>query len=132
MRLGLPPDQLDIQSRFRAVPHDGRKFLRGLMLGIFVHGILSSSIETMGSSPPGATGKLALDQGRRHPKPDKDCMAHVVFVCPATDRNVHHWLDADDEKRPLSEDKYDAVSCPACAKLHFVNRKTGKLLGYEK
>src|SRR3984893_6612189 len=34
MRMGLecsvrrPPDQLDIQSRFRAVPHDGRKFLR--------------------------------------------------------------------------------------------------------
>ena len=74
--------------------------------------------------------KLALDQRRRHPKPDKNFMAHVVFVCPETDRNVHHWLDADDEKGPPSEDKYDA--CPACAKLHFVNRKTGKLLGYEK
>jgi hypothetical protein len=59
-------------------------------------------------------------------------MAHVVFTCPETDRNVHHWLDASDEREPPPEDKYDAVSCPACLRLHFVNRKTGKLLGHEK
>jgi len=59
-------------------------------------------------------------------------MAHVVFTCPQTDRNVHHWLDPVDEKEPPADDKYDAVSCPACARLHFVNRKTGKLLGHEK
>ena len=35
MRLALPPDQLDIQSRFRAVPHDGRKFLRSANAGNF-------------------------------------------------------------------------------------------------
>jgi hypothetical protein len=28
--------------------------------------------------------------------------------------------------------EYEGVTCPACAKLHFVNRKTGKLLGQDK
>jgi hypothetical protein len=27
---------------------------------------------------------------------------------------------------------YESVTCPSCARLHFVNRKTGKLLGYGK
>jgi hypothetical protein len=36
--------------------------------------------------------------------------------------NVQHYLE------PGSEG-YDAVHCPACARLHFVDRKTRTLLG---
>jgi hypothetical protein len=56
-------------------------------------------------------------------------MAAFVFKCPATSINVQHWLD-DDEDVP--EDEYEGVVCPACLKLHFLNRKTGKLLGQDR
>jgi len=59
-------------------------------------------------------------------------MARIVFTCPATDLNVQHWLDEDEKEPPPDEDMYEAISCPACTKLHFVNRKTGQLLGHEK
>ena len=42
--------------------------------------------------------------------------------------NVQHWLE-DDQEAP--ENKYQAVKCLACAGLHFLNRKTGKLLGQD-
>jgi hypothetical protein len=29
-------------------------------------------------------------------------------------------------------DAYEAVNCPACARLHFVNKATGKLLSEKK
>jgi hypothetical protein len=56
-------------------------------------------------------------------------MAHVVFTCPATSMKVQHSLGDDQD---ASDNEYEGVSCPACAKLHFVNRKTGKLLGEDK
>jgi hypothetical protein len=56
-------------------------------------------------------------------------MAHFVFTSPATSMNVQHFLE-DDQDAPDNE--YEGISCPACAKLHFVNRKTGKLLGEDK
>jgi hypothetical protein len=52
-------------------------------------------------------------------------MARFVFTCPATSMNVQHWLDDDD----ASENRYDSITCPACTRLHFLNRKTGRLLG---
>jgi hypothetical protein len=42
---------------------------------------------------------------------------------------VQHWLD-DDEDAP--ENEYDAITCPACTRVHFLNRKTGKLLGQDE
>jgi hypothetical protein len=51
-----------------------------------------------------------------------------VFQCPATSQHVQGYLDDDDNAR---EDEYEAVACPACARLHFFNRKTGKMLGHE-
>jgi hypothetical protein len=41
-------------------------------------------------------------------------------------------VEASDETESSADERYDAVSCPACGKPHFVNRKTGKLLGHEK
>jgi hypothetical protein len=55
-------------------------------------------------------------------------MANILFRCPRTGMNVPHWQDDDAAQR---EDKssYDAVTCPACTRLHFVNRSTGRTLG---
>jgi hypothetical protein len=53
----------------------------------------------------------------------------IIFRCPVTGLNVQ-WsaeeIKPDDETRVSS---YQAVHCPACTKLHFVNPSTGKLLG---
>jgi hypothetical protein len=51
-----------------------------------------------------------------------------LFTCPTTSMKVQHWLDDDDD---ATEDAYEGVVCQACARLHFVNRKTGKLLGHD-
>jgi hypothetical protein len=53
----------------------------------------------------------------------------VIFRCPATGFDVQTlWPPHEDEKPGRH---YESVTCPSCAQLHFVNRKTGKLLGYE-
>ena len=55
-------------------------------------------------------------------------MPSVLFTCPITGTKVQHWLDDDD--RP--GDCYQSIVCQACARLHFVNRKTGRLLGQKE
>jgi hypothetical protein len=56
-------------------------------------------------------------------------MAHFIFTCPATSMNVQHSSE-DDQDAPDNE--YEGVACPVCARVHFVNRKTGKLLGQDE
>ena len=56
-------------------------------------------------------------------------MAAFVFKCPITHLNIQHWLD-DGEDVP--ENEYEVVKCVACTRLHFINRKTGDLLGTAK
>jgi hypothetical protein len=56
-------------------------------------------------------------------------MATTLFKCPFTEFNVQYPLDDNDEDVP--ENEYEAVTCQACARLHLVNRRTGKLLGQE-
>jgi hypothetical protein len=51
-----------------------------------------------------------------------------VFTCSTTNLRVQHRLDDDED---VSENEYEGMICLACAKLHFINRKTGKLLGQE-
>jgi hypothetical protein len=55
-------------------------------------------------------------------------MAQFLFTCPATSMKVQHWSDDDDDVR---ENEYEGIICPACTRLHFLNRKTGKLLGQD-
>jgi hypothetical protein len=43
---------------------------------------------------------------------------------------VQGWV-ADDPTEREAED-YEAVACLACAQEHFVNPKTGKVLGFDK
>jgi hypothetical protein len=54
----------------------------------------------------------------------------IIFRCPATGLDVQTLLPADEEEN--KDRRYESLSCPSCTKLHFINRKTGKLLGYEK
>lgn len=55
-------------------------------------------------------------------------MGALIFTCPNTKINVQHWSDEDDD---VSENEFQGIVCPACSRLHFINRKTGKLLGDE-
>ncbi len=53
-------------------------------------------------------------------------MASVLFRCPKTSFRVQHWLDDDDD---VPENEFEGIICPACTRLHFVDQKTGRLLG---
>jgi hypothetical protein len=55
----------------------------------------------------------------------------IIFRCPATGFDVQTlWAPRDREEKQGPH--YESVTCPSCAQSHFVNRKTGKLLGYER
>ncbi|MBI5319326.1 hypothetical protein [Bradyrhizobium sp.] len=51
----------------------------------------------------------------------------IEFRCPYQGVDVRQVLRAARPDEP--EDGYQAVPCPACTRLHFVHRKTGRLLG---
>jgi uncharacterized protein YbaR (Trm112 family) len=55
-------------------------------------------------------------------------MPSLLFTCPITRMKVQDWLDSDED---TSANEYEAITCQACARIHFINRKTGKLLGQE-
>jgi hypothetical protein len=52
----------------------------------------------------------------------------LIFVCPRTDLAVQHRI----QRLTADDSIYEAVTCPACSRLHFLNVMTGKLLGHEK
>lgn len=51
-------------------------------------------------------------------------MAGYVYRCPATGLNVQGFV-ADDP----TDEEYEAVKCTACTWTHYINAKTGKVLG---
>jgi DNA-directed RNA polymerase subunit RPC12/RpoP len=52
-------------------------------------------------------------------------MENLIFRCTQTGSTVQLWLPEE----PLAgDDSYEAVNCPACGHMHFVNRTTGKTL----
>ena len=53
-------------------------------------------------------------------------MSAFIFTCPTTKLNVQHWSENDED---ISESEYEGISCLACSRLDFINRKTGELLG---
>jgi hypothetical protein len=55
-------------------------------------------------------------------------MANFVFKCPVTGFNVQHKWDDDPD---VSDNEYEAIACPACTRIHLVNRRSGKLLGQD-
>jgi hypothetical protein len=56
-------------------------------------------------------------------------MANLIFRCARTGLNVQVWLP---DEKPTGQteyaDSYEAVTCPACARVHLVNKTTGKML----
>jgi len=53
-------------------------------------------------------------------------MAHVIIRCPRTGLNVQVWVS--ESTSVTKADEYEGVTCPACMRVHFVNKITGKLL----
>jgi hypothetical protein len=54
-------------------------------------------------------------------------MATFLFRCPTTGFRVQGYLPGE-----VGEDEsYEAVNCVACARVHLVNPKTGKVLGQD-
>jgi hypothetical protein len=56
-------------------------------------------------------------------------MAAFIFTCPDTSMKIQHWLDEDNDVR---ENEYEGIICPACTRLHFLNRKTGNVLSQDE
>jgi hypothetical protein len=55
-----------------------------------------------------------------------ELMGNLLIRCVRTGLNVQVWLpDAAPTDRA---DSYEAVTCPACARLHLVNKTTGRML----
>ena len=52
----------------------------------------------------------------------------IIFRCPQTGMNVQTLLDKQEKDETGI---YDAVICPACTRLHFINKSTGKALGQD-
>jgi hypothetical protein len=46
----------------------------------------------------------------------------ICFICPATDLSVQSWLDDDND---VPGNGCEVLFCPACAKHHLIDRKTG-------
>lgn len=55
-------------------------------------------------------------------------MGNIIFRCPHTGMHVQHWM-AEEVTGETPRGIYDTVVCNACARIHFINRCTGKLLG---
>jgi hypothetical protein len=77
------------------------------------------SIETAFALDQGRNGRVGFN-GRIMP-------IGFVFRCPNTGLNVQGWV-AENPSEPKSE-AYEAVTCTACARVHLVEPRTGKILG---
>jgi hypothetical protein len=54
----------------------------------------------------------------------------ILFRCPHTGLNVQTHLRKQEMK--VGERLYEAVACPACTRLHFIDRASGRALGQDK
>ena len=52
---------------------------------------------------------------------------NIVFKCPQTGMNVQYRLGDEPADRT-----HVSVHCPACTRLHLIDRATGQLLGDRK
>jgi hypothetical protein len=81
-----------------------------------------------GRDPPDLT---CIKRSGRHRLLDVTMDRLIIFWCPAAGVDVQTlWPPHDREEKHGPH--YESVTCPSCTRLHFVNRKTGALLGYEK
>jgi len=57
-------------------------------------------------------------------------MPAFLYRCPNTGLNVQCWV-ADDPTGENTE-RFEAVTCLACSRLHLVNPKTGKVADHTR
>ena len=55
----------------------------------------------------------------------------IIYRCPITSLEVQTLLQPSDQSLE-GKKHYESLTCPSCTRVHFVNRKTGKLLGHEE
>jgi hypothetical protein len=58
------------------------------------------------------------------------CMKPYVFRCPNTGLEVQGWASVTEPDD--AREKFEAVECLACGRLHMVNPRTGKTLGVHR
>ena len=58
-------------------------------------------------------------------------MAAFLYRCPNTGHKVQGFV-ADDPADSEAGDEFEAIACTACTALHWVNPKTGKVLGADE
>jgi len=54
-------------------------------------------------------------------------MGKLIFRCARTGMNVQIEMPEPAPAEPPHS--YESVTCPACTRIHLVNKATGKLLG---
>jgi hypothetical protein len=55
-------------------------------------------------------------------------MPTFFYRCPNTGLKVQGWV-ADD---PTKDEAFEPVTCTACARVHLIDSKTGKIAGTDK
>ena len=76
------------------------------------------------------TTALETDQRLAPSDAQRRAMANTTIFCPRTSSDVRVWVP---ETQPgEGSDAYEAVTCPGCGRLHFVNKTTGKTLSDSK
>jgi hypothetical protein len=58
-------------------------------------------------------------------------MPPFVYRCPVTGLHVQGLVPDDDESDGAG-DTFEGIDCLACGGVHFVNPKTGKLMGEDR
>lgn len=53
----------------------------------------------------------------------------IIFRCPHTGMDVQTYLHRREKDEARA---HEAVTCPACTRLHFIDKSTGKALGQDK
>lgn len=75
--------------------------------------------------------KLDPDQDQLPNKKQTGCMADlIIFRCPYTGMDVQTSLPREEVKE--GGPRYETIECPACMRLHFINRENGRSLGNDE
>jgi hypothetical protein len=58
-------------------------------------------------------------------------MPPFIYRCPTTGLSVQGLVPDDEESEGAdgADSTYESVKCIACGRMHFINPKTGKLMG---
>jgi hypothetical protein len=54
-------------------------------------------------------------------------MVAIMFRCPNTGSQVQGWIAED--VTDAGENTYESTSCHACGRMHWINPRTGRVIG---